>query len=295
MDELLCQLEEKQPGGTIAPGTDVAGMAFADDLIMLENKDVDMNNALDVAAQFLRRRGMDVNTHKSTSISAIPNQGRIITRTKPAFQLQGKPVPIVGAWNPYKYLGIHFSAHGPLKPSNRNLALWLQRLGRASLKPNQKAELLRSHVIPRLYHAFQVSTMTAHQLREADRIIKRSIKSWLYLSTHTGDQFLYAKIRDGGLGFPCLRQAIPKILMERLDRLKNSEDSFAVAALRTATGTTILNRIKRLAKILSPQQFWREEIARRPMSRGLENTADDGASRAWLRFPPPFLGQEGTT
>lgn len=190
MDELLEETNEKQPGGTISPNIRVAAMAFADDLVLLEDSEVDMSLSISRTAEFLRARGTDINTRKSVTVSATVIQGKSVPRTRPVFRYGREYLPIVGVISTFRYLGHNISGQGIAKSSIHNLSEWLQRLGRAPLKPSQKMKILRTHLTPKLHHGFQVPSVSSAIHRAADRLIKHHVKSWLHLSTHTGDQRL---------------------------------------------------------------------------------------------------------
>ncbi|KAK9701474.1 hypothetical protein QE152_g30536 [Popillia japonica] len=284
--EYLDEINSHQPGGTISPDTRVAAMAFADDIVLLEDRKVDMALSIARSAEFLRARGMDINVKKSVTVSAAVISGRSLPRTRTIFRYGRDYLPIVGVISMFRYLGHTISGQGIVKPSIHHLADWLSRLGKAPLKPSQKLEILRTYLIPKLHHGLQVPSVTSGKLRAADRLIKQHVKSW-FLSNHTGDQFIHAKVRDRGWGIPCLRLTIPWIMFRRLQRLLQFGDPVASAALQTPSGKKLIRKIQTLNAIPSPAQYWREEISSRPMSRGMESASDDPASRAWIRFPPP--------
>ncbi|KAK9747005.1 Reverse transcriptase (RNA-dependent DNA polymerase) [Popillia japonica] len=270
MDELLDEINNHQPGGTISPDTRVAAMAFADDIVLLEDREVDMALSITRTADFLRARGMDINVKKSVTVSAAVISGRSFPRTRPIFRYGREHLPIVGVISMFRYLGHTISGQGIVKPSIHHLADWLSRLGKAPLKHRQKLEILRTHLVPKLHHGLQVPSVTSGKLRATDRLIKHHVKSWLHLSNHTDDQFIHAKVRDGGLGIPCLLWE-----SRRFGCTPNSVREKANPKIQTPN------------TILSPAQYWREEISSRPMSRGMEFASDDPASRTWIRFPPP--------
>lgn len=284
MDELLDLLNTGDNGGSLPNDARVAALAFADDILLLEDRDENLALNIDAAAVFLGKRGMAINSRKSTSLSVATIQGKCVARTKPMFRLRGKLLPIIGNISTFKYLGHTICNQGFTKPSLRHLADWLSKLERAPLKPAQKLELLRSFLIPKLFHGFQVPTILAKTLRAADRLIKRSAKKMAHLNIHTGDQFFHAKIRDGGLGFPCLRQLIPVIMRGRMERLRDCGDPFITSVLSSPGGR--YDALLRLVTVPSPWQHWKELVEQRPMSRGLNASSDDAASRAWVRFPP---------
>ncbi|GJQ82287.1 hypothetical protein Trydic_g18627 [Trypoxylus dichotomus] len=70
LNELIGILNERQPGGTLTPECRVSTMAFADDILLLEDRDLDIPISLRTTMGFLSASGMDLNPSKCSSISA---------------------------------------------------------------------------------------------------------------------------------------------------------------------------------------------------------------------------------
>lgn len=109
-----------------------------------------------------------------------------------------------------------------MRPSLTNLPIWLERIERAPLKPAQKLALIKTFVVPKLFHVLMNAATTVQLLRSADKMIKTAIKSTHHLNVHTPDAALYARLRDGGLGIPELASTIPHI---RKKAIKDEGDS----------------------------------------------------------------------
>ncbi|KAK9747501.1 Reverse transcriptase (RNA-dependent DNA polymerase) [Popillia japonica] len=134
MDELLEEISNHQPGGTINnPDIRVATMAFADDVFLLEDRE-DMALSIARTADFLRARGMEINIKKYVTVSAAVVSGRSLPRTRPVFRYGREYLSIVGVINTFRYLGHTISGQGIVKPSIHHLSDWLSRLGKAPLK-----------------------------------------------------------------------------------------------------------------------------------------------------------------
>ncbi|GLV40877.1 hypothetical protein CBL_08451 [Carabus blaptoides fortunei] len=74
-DTLIMDRNTNSPGGTITPGLHVAAIGFADDLVLLEDKDTTMALSLARCSGFLDARGMSINPAKSVSVSAAAIKG----------------------------------------------------------------------------------------------------------------------------------------------------------------------------------------------------------------------------
>lgn len=69
VDELITEANLRRPGGTITGHRRVSAIDFADDLVLLEDRDIDMAISLDFASRFYTARGMALNLKKCVAIS----------------------------------------------------------------------------------------------------------------------------------------------------------------------------------------------------------------------------------
>lgn len=239
-------------------------MAFADDLVLLQDRDVDMPATLDAAETFLSARGMSINPKKCVSISAVRVRGTAVTSSKPVFKISGQLLPALGTFATFRYLGLRYGAAGALKANFYNLTTWLNNLERSPLKPQQKLELLRTHIVPKLVYGLQSPKLTAATLRECDRLIRRTTTKILHLNAHTGNQHLHVRVSDGGLGIPETRRLIPWILSKRFATLRHHSDP-VIASILENPGPALSFMLKTEDLVKGPPDaFWREEISVRP-------------------------------
>ncbi|GJQ69734.1 hypothetical protein Trydic_g10117, partial [Trypoxylus dichotomus] len=293
LDEVLEELNAQPHGGTLPSGDKVAAVAFADDVLLLQDEDVHVPEALDTVLRFFRARGMAINSNKCSAMAATSTQGKTVPRTKSIFKINNSFIPSVQHMNTLKYLGLHFGVAGAEKPSIHNLVGWISNLHSAPLKPDQKLTMLKRHIIPRLLYGLQSPAITSHHLQEADRVIRRAAKRILHLSSRTGSQFLHAAIGDGGLGIPQLRYQVPDILKRRLDGLISKDEYMGRLFRAKGTAVDFYKRVHRLAAQGPPRAYWREQVTTRPLSQGLQACEEDAASRQWLqRIPPGWTGRD---
>ncbi|KAK9719147.1 Reverse transcriptase (RNA-dependent DNA polymerase) [Popillia japonica] len=148
LDELLCSLQSTPGiGGTIGEEK-IPVLAFADDLLLLEDNDVLLPTTLATVANFFRLRGMSLNAKKSVSISVAASGGVCIPRTKPFLRVDNVLLPVTDRMQTFRYLGHFFGLSGAAKPTVYNLSRWLKCVEAAPLKPEQKLSLIREHVVP---------------------------------------------------------------------------------------------------------------------------------------------------
>lgn len=95
----------------------------------------------------------------------------------------------------------------------------------------------------------------------------------------TGDQSIYARIRDRGLGITNIRMKVPLILQKRLATLKVTDELFASTA-KTIPTSILITRVDSIAKGGDSDIKHKEYIKGRHYSKGLERVSEDAASRA---------------
>lgn len=241
---------------------------------------------------------MSLNIKKSSLISGalVPNEGRIIPRTKPFLKHRDEFIKMAHNFEPTKYLGHLLGSSGVLKPTIHNLKCWLQNVSRSALKPDQKLAITKIYVIPKVLYGLQQPGVTSRILREADRLIKHHIKHFLHLNIHTPDAAIHAKVRDGGLGVTQLRGAIPTIYLGRLRSLLGRESDPCINfIMQTDQVRNLMHRLENLVGEKPHQIYWADMIKSGPLTTGLELAADDSASRSWIdKKPTGWSGRDYT-
>lgn len=265
-------------------GTMLVAMAFADDVIIVDDKEEHLALSLRQAEEFFKQRGIEISSTKSYTMSSVCTKGNTISRTKPLFRIANHLLPMVSHLNSIKYLGHHFSTSGSLKPSLAALPTWLLNLSRSCLKPHQKFNILRNYIIPRLMYGLQTPRVTGQQLRECNALIRKNVKQILHLNKHTANQYLHAAVKDGVTDF---RNVIPHIFLARLEKLRTDSDKTTSALLSNQETNSLIARLRRLALPGPPDAFWREEVIKSTFSNGLEAAIEDASSRNWIFHPPP--------
>lgn len=108
----------------------------------------------------------------------------------------------------FVYLGVRFGASGVVG-SRSNLEELLHLVDRGPLKPQQKVEVVRTHVVPGLIHQAVLGAEERDWWSKADVMLRAKIRAWLRLPHDSCNAFFYAAIRDGGLGLIELLKDIP--------------------------------------------------------------------------------------
>lgn len=159
LDPLLHDMNDARSGGSISSTVKVSVMAFADDLVLLEDEPKDMFVALNKVTAYLSSKGMSINPRKCAALTKEKIQSKLVTRQTPIYQVEGAKIQQMS--EVITCLGIYghdLNASGLLRPSLSNLPVWLSRLERASLKPHQKLHLLKAFIVPKMFYILQTST-----------------------------------------------------------------------------------------------------------------------------------------
>ena len=287
LDEILEKVNEKYQGGSLPNGGRCAIMAFADDLILIADHDVEIPLMLDDVAAFLERRGMAVNPAKCRALIAGVVSGRSVARNRSSYTMNGTPIPNVDAFNAFRYLGHEFGHKGVERPNLCNLTVWLDNIRKSPLKPDQKLSLIRLYVIPRLLYGLQNPKITSKTLRAGDRLIRKTVKYICHLNVHTPDALIHASVRDGGLGVMELRKAVPRIFLGRLNTLLEKEDDRVLqAVLHSDRVRLLMATLSNMAGDVPESTFWRARIASGDLSKGVQQASDDSSSRLWISDKP---------
>jgi hypothetical protein len=288
IDELLDLLRAGDFGAEVAAGVRCPGMAFADDFVLLADSCRDLQRALDVSEAFFRRRGMCLNPAKSRVLAKKKFGGALLPVRDPGVRVGRATIPAVDDLNPFKYLGFVVGTSGVTRPCLTNYPGWMTRLLAFPLKPQQKMNLLRTHLLPRLFYGVQNSKISAACLKSIDRVTRHYAKKILHLHLHTPDALLHAPLRKGGLGVTELRATIPHVFRSRIGRLRDGagRDTTLSAVLGSATVTRLLRRLDSLCGDSSPIVYHRQKISSGCFSAGLQQVSADAASRHWITNPP---------
>jgi hypothetical protein len=204
---------------------------FADDICLVSSSKVGMGHMLSETIKFLGSRGLQVNAKKCMSISLAKafkgKKSKIITT--PLFHINGIPVPILGhVANHIKYLGIQFTSIGSInagvaKDRIKNI---LEKLQKLPLKPHQKIDLLRSHVIPIFIYQLINLELYPKLLKQIDLFIRRTIRTILHLPISLSIEFFYIPVREGGLQIPLLNELIGLAKVRIYKSIMRSDDAF---------------------------------------------------------------------
>lgn len=138
----------------------------------------------------------------------------------------GTPLHLVGPGEAVRYLGVEVGPRrGIVVPDLApQLQEWIVRIKKAPLEPTQRVRVLNSFALPRLIYQEDHCDVPGTTLATLDGVVRKAVKSWLYLAQSTCNGLLYSRNRDGGLGIVRLEGLIPSLQVRRIYRLSRSQD-----------------------------------------------------------------------
>ncbi|CAB3260674.1 unnamed protein product [Arctia plantaginis] len=272
----------------------VSALAYADDLVLLAGSVVGMQSSIDSVVESGRTMGLYVSHAKSSVLSMVPDGKR-----KKLHYLGGRTFRFGRRWvrqvdcvERWRYLGVDFQASGCVTLEH-DIRRALNNISRAPLKPQQRLEIVRVHLIPRFLHGFVLGTITDDRLRMLDVQIRSVVRQWLRLPKDVPTGYFHAATKDGGLAVPSLRTCVPDLIVKRFGRMASSGWSVARAAARSDKIRRKLQWAnKRLQKLTregptagerTTAMYWREALYASNDGSELRESWNTTASTKWMR------------
>uniref|UniRef100_A0A8C0TZ11 Reverse transcriptase n=1 Tax=Cyanistes caeruleus TaxID=156563 RepID=A0A8C0TZ11_CYACU len=233
LDPLLCKLE-KEGQGYKCDGANITAMAFADDLVLLSNSWEGMMRNIKILETFCNITGLKTQGEKCHGFYIKPTKDSYTINDCPPWTVNNTPLNMISPGESEKYLGLQVDPWVGIAQAEllTKINTWLQRIGKAHLKPLQKIDLLKVYTIPRLYYIADHTDTPFVLLKSIDQAVRTKVKEWLHLPACTCDALLYSSTRDGGLGISRLEGLIPSIQARRLHRLAQSKDEILTNLLK---------------------------------------------------------------
>lgn len=284
-------------------GIDIGGvalnhLAFADDIGLLTRTSVGAQSQIDRLNDHLSKCGLTISagsSGKSASMRIDVDGKRKCWVVNPNDHLHvaGIGIPAKSIKQVYCYLGIPFSAKGPILDVAHKLQGYLDNLSRAPLKPQQRMYILRRHVLSSLYHQLVLTNCAKKLLVFLDIKIRGAVRRWLRLPKDTSNFFIHAPVAEGGLGVAILENAIPLMRKARLEKLLACSDPAVVAVVGSSRIADMLSRGSVPLQVAETAVCDKNGL-KRALARGLHHSVDGrGLSQSrhvpsvnkWVDFP----------
>ncbi|CAF4948688.1 unnamed protein product [Pieris macdunnoughi] len=292
MDLVLAALPKEI--GYRLEGERVSALAFADDLVLVAGSKMGMQEAIGCVEKSSGLMGLRLNHSKSSVLSMVPDGHRkkhhyLSERT---FRMGGRLIRQVTCVERWRYLGVEFEATGSTTLEG-GINEALKNISKAPLKPQQRLQILRAHLIPKFLHGLVLGQVRDNRLRMLDVQIRGAVRSWLRLPGDVPNAYFHAAVRDGGLAIPSLRAGIPDLISRRFGRLSSSSWPVAVAASKSERIQNKLRWSKRqLLKYSrddpfgpspSVRAYWRQSLHASVDGFELREAGRTPASTKWMR------------
>uniref|UniRef100_A0A5S6Q1M1 Reverse transcriptase domain-containing protein n=1 Tax=Trichuris muris TaxID=70415 RepID=A0A5S6Q1M1_TRIMR len=252
MDELLDQLNDLDGGFHFTDEHQLNCLAFADDILLMSSSKAGLQSLLLHSYRFFKLRHLRLNVDKCFTLRLyrIPKARSVCVDVLSEFYLDPvEPTTVLPRFTPsdyLSYLGVDFNPYGKRCKILERVESMLQCVARAELKPQQKIQMIRAHLIPRLLYSFCNGNPTAGTAASADRLIRQKIKALLHLPQSTmSDHYFYLPMKEGGLGLLSLSESVDFSMLTLYRKLAASRDP----VVRAATGLWFnVYRCSRLAR-----------------------------------------------
>lgn len=273
----------------------VDGFAYADDLIIMAENLPRLQEKLDAASEALRLAGMKINAKKTKLLNIHGARKPYLTATcETPVSFQNELIKPLSSTNRFTYLGIPFTAKGKECVNHRlQLQQILLQIRKAPLKPQQRLELTREHLLPKFTHALVLGNAHRNTLKRMDNAIRQSIRDWLRLPPDTPTAYFHTACSLGGLGVPCLATTIPLYKKARVEKLLSTTCPVLRNVVRAGSFKPIMNEINIPVRVRGTivsdkegaRQAWHEHLLNSVDGRGLRDVANSPLSNTWLLQP----------
>ncbi|RLJ22762.1 hypothetical protein DJ031_00280 [bacterium endosymbiont of Escarpia laminata] len=226
IDWALASLETEMGVVVGKDGPRLNHLAFADDIVLIAESKIGIQHLCWQVQRALGHCGLALNADKSRTLRIAVNgkAKQWLCDPIPFLSLAGGILPAVPVSHGYKYLGIRISARERDSTPEELLTRGINQITRAPLKPQQRIYILCNHLINKLFHRLVLSRSNGAVLRRLDKLVRRGLRAWLKLPHDTTNSYIHADAKDGGLGIPALKIAVPLMKEARLARLARVKD-----------------------------------------------------------------------
>lgn len=283
LDPLIRKLSSLGKGVDVG-GEKIAVLAFADDLMLLGANRVEAQALMDCAQEYFAHLGMGVSIGKCATFEIVTGRKTSACRD-PEITITGSKIPYCKVSEFITYLGHNISPLIGLQNKQvfGNLVSSIERVKKLKLKPYQKVELLSRYVLPHFLHGLLVGMPARTTLQQVDQKIRVVLRRCLHLPETSANEVLYARKRDGGLGFPRLEHLVPAAILKSGIRLRMSTDK-VIRALYKCQGVDV--RLQAMSKALALTKWPLELFDIRKAKVALKNKEHSN----WGKHPVHGMG-----
>lgn len=270
-------------------GTRINANAYSDDGTLMAMTVFGLQQNINRFSDALAKIGLKINPRKSSTLSLVPS-GRDkkmkVVNDRP-FTVDGEPMKTLSITDFWRYLGVTYDVKGPTKATT-TLTAELDKITRGPLKPQQRMRLLKSFVIPKFQDRLVLSRTTATGLKKMDAQIRSCIRKWLHLPHDCTKAYMYAPVKQGGLGVPCLQLWIPMMRLNRLNKVISDGGDRVKAVLGCELFKSIIHGSKQALAVLEKEEpnlndyhaYWKNQLNGMVDGKDLQNASNNNSTNA---------------
>ena len=183
-----------------------------------------MQVLLDRAKRFFDDHGLKLNAQKCQSLlaEAVSGKRNHKVSTNHHHWWKGELLPSLTFDSLAKYLGVEFNPRGEIILPEKKWQSMFNNIRGAPLRPNQRAEIVKTWLIPKLTYQLRVSDIPMSKVAKINRAVKILFKNLLHLPESTPDSWLH--LPSGG-GLPNLLDHILKSRLSASLKMAGSPDA----------------------------------------------------------------------
>ncbi len=283
-------------GARCGDETVVSSLLFADDVVLFGESLDGLQSNVDAFAASLRSFGLNVNARKCAAVHIRPTRGQQqwYVAMNPTLKVNGREIKNLSVAESYKYLGVRLRLDHQRLVKLDELTARLKRVSKSFLKPQQRLAVLKRNLLPALEYELSLGAPTQHQLRRADRLVRSFVKRWLHLPKDVPNSMLHGEVKNGGLGVPCLRTRIPRLQLQRCERIEAVEerDPIVSALVSHTWWKHLKSKAERLVEKLGHEKplklreanYWHRLLYETIDGKGLKWHGEVSYSNNWINF-----------
>ena len=269
----------------------ITNMLFADDGILLTGSKRAAQQQMSRLEERLGQIGLKLNPAKCATLHLAANKKKkkSLVDNSAFLRIHGEMVPALEIGESYKYLGLQAGDSGYEVDLTAKLNNQIKRITASKLRPQQRMEALRNHIIPGMYHQLVLGHYTLGKLKALDVKVREAVRKWTHLPKDTPKAFFHANIRDGGMGVPALETCVPCLAWKRLRKVLTSQDEIMKELNNVPEVRGELRRVEqhcsRKGRVLDSREqisaFWRSGLLGTVDGRALRGINETPAASLW--------------
>ena len=218
--EPMLRAAQKSAGYSLY-GNSVSVLAYADDVALIASDATDLQNALNEVSAAADRAGLRFKPAKCASLHFARGKPKLTT-----FHVQGGRMPALEKFDAYTHLGVPtgLHLHNSAEDAIAKMTAQLKQIDQSGLAEWQKADAVRTFLIPQLVFHLTNATVPKKPLVAFDKELCRCAKRWLHLPQRASTEPLYIPNSHGGLGLVKLQHLADACEVAHINTLLASKD-----------------------------------------------------------------------